>query len=82
MCHARPPNQPRGPIIIGKRVLRQPDIHHTYGLPKQTMYSLIHEGKFPEPTPISKRSVGWDADEVEAWWCAAKANRKPSQTKF
>lgn len=59
-----------------KRVYRQTDIKWKFSLPKSTMYAQIAEGLFPEPFPLSARSVGWDAEQVDA--CMENRMRNPN----
>ena len=37
------------------------------GLSRSTIYRLIDSGDFPQPIPLSKKSIGFLSSEVNAW---------------
>lgn len=45
-------------------------------LSKSTLYKLLRQDKFPHPTPMSNRSIGWFEVDVENWLQGSKANRQ------
>jgi prophage regulatory protein len=50
------------------RIYRRPEVQSRTGLPTSTLYRRVAEGSFPKPIPLgSPRSVGWIAEEVDAW---------------
>ena len=57
------------------RVLRLPAVETAVGFKKSKLYELIQEGQFPQPVRLSNKSVGWLADEVQAWINARAASR-------
>lgn len=57
------------------RVLRLPAVECAVGFKKSKLYDLIKEGQFPQPVRLGNKSVGWLADEVQAWINARAASR-------
>ena len=50
-----------------KQFLRIDDLTSALGLSKSTIYSLINTGDFPRQIRLSRRVVGWSAQEIEDW---------------
>ncbi len=50
-----------------RKTLRKPELLKTVGLSESTIRVLEKEGNFPKRFPLTARTVGWNADEVEAW---------------
>ena len=50
-----------------KQFLRIDDLTSALGLSKSTIYSLINTGDFPRQIRLSRRVVGWFAQEIEDW---------------
>ena len=48
-------------------MLNMKDVVRMTGLSESTVERRIADGLFPEPTPISKRRIGWPARKVKAW---------------
>ncbi|BCO08799.1 hypothetical protein GF1_11750 [Desulfolithobacter dissulfuricans] len=48
-------------------LLKIKDVERITALKKSAIYQGIHEGTFPEPVRLSKRSVAWRSDELETW---------------
>lgn len=46
------------------------------GLSRSMLYKLLRKDKFPHPTPMSNRAVGWFETDVESWLQASKALRQ------
>lgn len=46
------------------RILRVGKVTDALGIAKSTFYKLVADGKFPKPTPIGARSVGWPSHVV------------------
>lgn len=44
-------------------------------LSKSSIYKLVREGRFPQPTRLTLRASAWFEDEVFAWLEARRANR-------
>jgi prophage regulatory protein len=42
-------------------------------LSKSMLYKLLRQDKFPHPTPMSNRSIGWFEADIENWLQARKA---------
>lgn len=57
------------------RILRLPAVETAVGFKKSKLYELIQEGQFPQPVRLGNKSVGWLADEVQAWINARAASR-------
>ena len=57
------------------RILRLPAVEAAVGFKKSKLYELIQEGQFPQPVRLGNKSVGWLADEVQAWINARAASR-------
>ena len=57
------------------RILRLPAVETAVGFKKSKLYDLIQEGQFPQPVRLGNKSVGWLADEVQAWINARAASR-------
>lgn len=49
------------------RVLRLPEVVERTGLPRDSVYRLAAQGKFPKPLKLSERSSGWLESEVESF---------------
>lgn len=49
------------------RILRLPELLHTTGHSRTSLYREIRAGRFPQPVPIGDRSRGWRNSEVQAW---------------
>ena len=49
------------------RILRLPAVEAAVGFKKSKLYELIQEGQFPQPVRLGAKSVGWLAEEVQAW---------------
>ncbi len=50
-----------------KRFLRLPQVRSETGLSTTQIYRGMNEGWFPANFPITKQSVAWASDEIEAW---------------
>jgi prophage regulatory protein len=48
-------------------LLRLPEVEAVVGLKKSKLYTLIQEGRFPQPVKLGTRSVRWKASAVYAW---------------
>ena len=57
------------------RILRLPAVEAAAGFKKSKIYELVKEGQFPQPVRLGAKSVGWLADEVQAWIAARAAMR-------
>ena len=62
-----PPNFPR--------ILRLPAVEAAAGFKKSKIYEMVKEGQFPQPVRLGNKSVGWLADEVQAWISARASQR-------
>ena len=49
------------------RILRTKEVLEILGVSKTTLYDMIEEGRFPRPSRISKRAVGWPSPVIDAF---------------
>jgi prophage regulatory protein len=56
-------------------ILRLPELRKRIGLSRSSVYSLVRQGRFPRPIPLSARAVGWSQAEVEQWIAERAAER-------
>ncbi len=49
------------------RVLRRRAVEGMTGLSRSTIYARMNVGTFPSAIHLGGRSVGWLAEEIEAW---------------
>lgn len=49
------------------RILRLPEVLHSTGLTRSTIYLRISQKTFPEPVGLGGRAVGWIEQEVQDW---------------
>lgn len=62
-------------------VYRLPQLVQVLQLSKTTIYELMQTGDFPHPVGLTPRSVGWRADEVQAW-LKQRPRRKPPDSEL
>lgn len=48
-------------------ILRRKDVEQITGLSRSSIYAGIQKSTFPAPIRLSSKSVGWVANEVQAW---------------
>lgn len=48
-------------------ILRMPKVREKTGLSRSELYRRESIGLFPKRIPLGARSVGWLAEEVDAW---------------
>ncbi|MBN3344171.1 AlpA family transcriptional regulator [Pectobacterium brasiliense] len=53
--------------IVGKRLIRVPEVLRRVGFSRTKMYELIKEGRFPDKVKIGLRSVAFVESEIDAW---------------
>ncbi len=56
--------------------LRFADLKRDYSLPKSTVYDLIKREGFPRQIRLSRQSVCFNREEVDAWFKAREAMRE------
>ena len=49
------------------QILRLPAVQERVGLKRSAIYDAIKCGDFPKPIKLTKRAVGWKAEDVSAW---------------
>jgi prophage regulatory protein len=57
------------------RILRLPAVEAAAGFKKSKLYAMVKEGQFPQPVRLGNRSVGWLAEEIQAWISARASQR-------
>lgn len=57
------------------KILRLTGVLEAVGVKKSSIYQWIREGRFPAPVRLGPRSVGWPADQVEAWLATRESTR-------
>ncbi len=48
-------------------ILRMPDVEHSVGLRKSTIYAMVKEGDFPPPINLGRRASGWLLSDINQW---------------
>ena len=65
------PGASGGPADVGgRRVLRWDAVHERISKSRAQVWRDIRAGKFPAPITLGGNSVGWYADEIDAWLAA------------
>ncbi|MCO8250768.1 AlpA family phage regulatory protein [Comamonas thiooxydans] len=59
-----------------KNVIPIDEVLTRTGLSRSMLYKLLRKDKFPHPTPMSNRAIGWFETDVESWLQASKAIRQ------
>ncbi len=67
--------------LIGRKVLRLPEVCQVSGLSRSTIYKKIAEGGFPAPVRLSSRAVGWRLADLDAWIESPERRWDPSEGK-
>jgi prophage regulatory protein len=49
------------------RFMRLPEVIHTTGLSRSTLYDLISRQQFPAQISLGGKNVAWLASEIESW---------------
>lgn len=49
------------------RFMRLPEVIHTTGLSRSTLYDLISRQQFPAQISLGGKNVAWLASEIEGW---------------
>lgn len=49
-------------------------------LSRSMLYKLLRQDKFPHPTPMSNRSIGWFEVDIENWLQTKTATRQANLT--
>lgn len=49
------------------KIMRIHEVAARVGLCKASLYNMIKAGGFPSGIRLTKRAVGWRAEEVEEW---------------
>jgi prophage regulatory protein len=60
---------------VSKQVISTDEVLARTALSKSMLYKLLRQEKFPLPTPMSNRSIGWFAIDVESWLQNSRAAR-------
>lgn len=59
-------------------ILRLPEVLHTVGLSRPSLYRLMKAESFPLQVQLSPGAVGWLSTEIEAWVADRAAARSTS----
>lgn len=57
------------------RFMRLPEVIHTTGLSRSTLYDLISREQFPAQYSLGGKNVAWLASEIDDWVQARIAQR-------
>ena len=60
------------------RMLRRRAVEAMTGLSRSTIYARMNTGGFPAAIRLGGRSVGWIAEEIEAWIASRIAESRPA----
>ena len=60
--------------LATKHVIPMDEVLIRTALSKSMLYKLLRQDKFPHPTPMSNRSIGWFEVDIENWLQARNAN--------
>lgn len=55
------------PAYPHDRFMRLPEVIHTTGLSRSTLYDLISRLQFPAQISLGGKNVAWLASEIESW---------------
>ena len=58
-----------------RRMLRLRSLEERTGLGRSSIYRGMADGTFPRAARIGRRSVAWDATEIDAWIARRLAQR-------
>ncbi len=61
---------------VTKHVIPMDEVLARAALSKSMLYKLLRQDRFPHPTPIGNRSIGWFEADIENWLQARKAARQ------
>ena len=67
--------------LMGRKVLRLPEVCQMSGLSRATIYKKISEGGFPPPLRLGSRSVGWRLADIDEWLAAPERKWDPNAVK-
>ncbi|MFS7249656.1 helix-turn-helix transcriptional regulator [Rahnella rivi] len=63
-----PSSAPVMPLAYPRdRFMRLPEVIHTTGLSRSTLYDLISRQQFPAQISLGGKNVAWLASEIEGW---------------
>ncbi len=57
------------------KVLRVPEVLARHGVSRTTIFRLERDGEFPQRIQLSRNSVGWAEDEIDAFHNALRAGK-------
>lgn len=55
------------PAFPRDRFMRLPEVIHTTGLSRSTLYDLISRQQFPAQISLGGKNVAWLASEIDGW---------------
>ncbi|MFN3734169.1 AlpA family phage regulatory protein [Comamonas testosteroni] len=65
---------------FNKHVISMDEVLERTALSRSMLYKLLRQDKFPHPTPMSNRSVGWFEVDIENWLQTKTATRQANLT--
>ena len=67
--------------LVGRRILRLPEVCQVSGLSRATIYKKMAEGTFPTPLRLGARSVGWRLSDLDTWIASTERKWDPSEVR-
>ena len=65
---------------MSETILRLPAVKGRIGLSRSSIYQLVGESRFPRPTALASRAVGWLESKVDEWLAAqVEKSRQPKK---
>jgi prophage regulatory protein len=50
-----------------RRIMRDPEVRECTQMSRVQRWRRVRKGTFPSPVQLGPNSIGWYADEIEAW---------------
>lgn len=63
--------------MTSTKILREPAVRLLTGLSRTTRWRLVRSGDFPAPVRLTTHTIGWIADDIEAWIRSRKGDLQP-----
>ena len=57
----------KGFTDMQNKILKLPTVIERTGLSRSSIYSFIHDNRFPAPIKLGERSVGWIEENINSW---------------
>ena len=49
------------------KILRLPEVKHSVGLSRSSIYLRVANGDFPKPISLGGRAIGWLEADIQEW---------------